>query len=227
MPRGWAVHAFDQRGNGRSPGRRGHVARWAEYREDLQRFVAAVAGAESNRPLFLLGYSLGGLVVLEYALQQPARLSGVVAVAPALSLSGVPAPLRFAGRVLSAVWPTFTLETGLDLSGLARDPSIAEHILADPLFHRKASARLSTETAAAMARVLDGAGQFRLPILLLHGGADRMVPPSGTRELARRLPPELVEYCEYPASYHALLADADRAAPLETLERWLRAHTAR
>jgi alpha-beta hydrolase superfamily lysophospholipase len=222
---GWAVHAYDQRGNGRSPGRRGHVARWSDYREDLQRFVTWVADAEPERPLFLLGNSLGGLVVLEYALEEPAGVSGVVAVAPALTLAGVPAPLLLAGRILSALWPAFTLETGLDLSGIAQDPSIAQLIVSDPLFHRKASARLSTETAAAMARVLGSADRFRIPLLLLHGGADRMVPPAGTRELARRLPSGIGEYHEYPGSYHALLADVDRAAPLDAVERWMRARS--
>lgn len=223
-PAGWSVHAFDQRGNGRSPGRRGHIDRWSDLREDLERFVALVAREEAGRPLFLLGNSLGGLVALDYALAHPDGLRGVVAVAPALSLEGVPTPLLWLGRALSVVWPSFTLETGLDLRGLARDPAIAASILDDPLFHRRASARLSTETAAAMARVLEGAHRFAIPLLLLHGGEDRMVPPAGTRDLASRLPPGLVTYREYPGSFHALLADLDRAAPLDALETWLRLH---
>lgn len=225
VARGWAIHAYDQRGNGRSPGRRGHVEHWSDFREDLDRFLAQVAAEEPGRPRFLLGNSLGGLVALEYALHRSAGLTGVVAVAPALTLTGVPAPLLLAGRIMSVLWPAFTLETGLDLSGIARDPAVAQLIVADPLFHRKASARLSTETAAAMQRVLNGADRFRSPLLLLHGGADRMVPSEGTRELARRLPSSLGEYHEFPASYHALLADVDRAEPLETIERWLRART--
>lgn len=222
VARGWAVHAYDQRGNGRSPGRRGHVDRWADFREDLDRFLAEVAAEEPGRPRFLLGNSLGGLVVLEYAVGRSAALAGVIAVAPALTLAGVPAPLLLAGRIMSALWPSFTLETGLDLSGIARDPGLAQLIVADPLFHRKASARLSTEIAGAMRRVLDGAAGFRSPLLLVHGGADRMVPPAGTRELARRLPDGIGEYREFPASYHALLADVDRDEPLELIERWMR-----
>jgi alpha-beta hydrolase superfamily lysophospholipase len=72
-----------------------------------------------------------------------------------------------------------------------------------------------------MARVHRCADQLQIPLLLLHGGSDRMVPATGTRELARRLPSGIGEYREYPASYHALLADLDRAAPLEALEAWM------
>lgn len=227
VARGWAVHAYDQRGNGRSPGRRGHVDRWSDFREDLDRFLAEVAAEEPGRPRFLLGNSLGGLVVLEYALERATALAGVIAVAPALTLAGVPAPLLLAGRIMSVLWPTFTLETGLDLSGIARDPELAQLIVADPLFHRKASARLSTEIAAAMRRVLGGAHRFQGPLLLIHGGADRMVPPQGTRELAHRLANGVGEYHEFPAAYHALLADVDRGEPLDLIERWMRTHARR
>jgi alpha-beta hydrolase superfamily lysophospholipase len=221
VARGWAVHAFDQRGNGRSPGRRGHVERWALFRDDLAVFVDRVTRAVRAGSVFLVGNSLGGLLVLDYALARPEGLAGVVAVAPALSLAGVPRALLLLGRIASVVWPGLSLETGLDLDGIARDRDIARLILGDPLFHRRATARLSTETAAAIDCVLARANHIRVPTLLLHGGDDRMVPPAGTRAFARRAPPALVEYREYPAAFHALLADLDREAPLADLERWL------
>ena len=123
-PRGIALHAMDLRGNGRSQGQRAYVERWEEYREDLARFVALVREEEPGRPLFLLGNSLGGLIVLDYALVSPQGLRGVIAASPALGRLGVPAPLLALGRVLSRVWPRFSLRTGLDLSGLARDPAV-------------------------------------------------------------------------------------------------------
>ena len=98
------------------------MERWEEYREDLRRFVATVRSEEGDLPLFLLGNSLGGLIVLDYALHHPEGLRGVIAVSPPLGRLGVPAPLLALGRVLSRVWPRFSIRTGLDLSGLARDP---------------------------------------------------------------------------------------------------------
>ena len=139
-------------------------------------------------PLFVLGHSLGGLIALEYAMHHADGLRGVIASAPPLGRLGVPAPLLYLGRIVSRVWPSFALETGLDLTGLARDPAIAAELLADPLFHRKGSARLSTEVAAAVARLQEGAARFPLPLLLLHGWrigwSCRTEPASSPRERA-------------------------------------------
>ena len=79
--RGVALYAYDMRGNGRSPGQRAYLRSWQEYREDLQAFVARVREWEGDLPLFLLGNSLGGLVVLDYALDHAAGLAGVIAAA--------------------------------------------------------------------------------------------------------------------------------------------------
>lgn len=219
--RGIAVHAPDLRGNGRSPGQRAYVRRWSEFREDLQALVARVRAEEPGLPLFLLGNSLGGLIALEYAGHHPEGLRGVIAASAPLGRLGVPGPLLALGRLLSRVWPRFSLQTGMDLSGLARDPVVRETLLADPLFHRRGTARLSTEVAAAIARVQAAAPAFPLPVLLLHGSADRMVPPDGSRAFIARVGHPDRELREYPESYHVLFADLDRDRVLADVERWI------
>ena len=56
---GYAIYAFDLRGHGESPGQRGHIMGWGDYREDLQRFLHHVQELEKDRPLFLYGHSMG------------------------------------------------------------------------------------------------------------------------------------------------------------------------
>jgi alpha-beta hydrolase superfamily lysophospholipase len=221
--RGIAVYAPDLRGNGRSPGQRGHVERWDEYRKDLERFIAVVRQEEPDRPLFLLGNSLGGLIVLDYVLQSPEGIRGVIAASPPLGRLGVPAPLLALGRVLSRVWPRFSVRTGMDLSGLARDPAVVETVLADPLFHRVGTARLSTEVIAAISRVQAAAPRFPLPLLVLHGSADRMVPPDGSRAFVARVGHPDRELREYAGAFHVLFADLDRERVLTDVERWIAA----
>jgi alpha-beta hydrolase superfamily lysophospholipase len=221
--RGIAVHAYDTRGNGRSPGQRAYVERWDEYREDLEHFVALVRREEPDRPIFLLGNSLGGLIVLDYALYRPEGIRGIIAASPPLGRLGVPAPLLALGRVLSRVWPRFSLRTGMDLSGLARDPVVAETVLADPLFHRVGTARLSTEVVAAIARVQAAAPRFPLPLLVLHGSDDRMVPVDGSRAFVARVGHPDRELREYAGAYHVLFADLDRERVLTDVEQWIAA----
>jgi alpha-beta hydrolase superfamily lysophospholipase len=220
------VYAYDMRGNGRSPGQRAYLDSWADYREDLDTFLARVRGWEPGLPVFLLGHSLGGLVVLDYALHFPAGLSGVIAAAPPLGKVGVPPVLMALGRVMSRIWPRFSLEVGMDLSGLARDPAIIQTVLADPLFHRRGTARLSTEVTSAIARLQARAGDLAVPLLILHGSADRMVPPDGSREFFQKVRHPVREFREYPGAYHGLFADWDQAQVLADVERWLNSRLA-
>lgn len=219
--RGIVVHAPDLRGNGRSPGQRGYVRRWEDYREDLRALMALVRQEERGLPTFLMGNSLGGLIALEYAAHYPRDLRGVIAVSPPLGRLGVPAPLLALGRFVSRMCPRLSLRTGMDLSGLARDPAVRETLLSDPLFHRRGTARLSTEVIAAMARVHAAAPAYPLPVLVLHGGADRMVPPDGSRAFMARVGQPDREYREYPEAYHVLIADLDGERVLADIERWI------
>jgi alpha-beta hydrolase superfamily lysophospholipase len=224
VARGFSVHAPDLRGNGRSPGQRAYVRGWEVFREDLRRFVEVVRGEEPGVPLFLLGNSLGGLIALEYALHHPEGLRGVIAASPPLGGLGIPAPLLLLGRVMSRVAPRFALRTGMDLGGLARDPVVVQTVLSDPLFHRWGTARLSTEVVAAIARVQAGAERFPLPVLVVHGSADRMVLPDGSRAFMARVGHPDRQLIEYPDAYHVLFADLDRERVLADVERWIVAH---
>jgi alpha-beta hydrolase superfamily lysophospholipase len=213
------------RGNGRSPGQRAYLRGWYQYREDLHAFLAQVREWEPGLPVFLLGNSLGGLVVLEYALHH-AGLAGVVAAAPPLGKLGVPPILMGLGRLLSRVLPRFSLRVGMDLTGLARDSAVVEAVLADPLFHRRGTARLSTEVTAAIDRVQSGASSFRVPLLILHGTADRMVPPDGSRTFFSKVRFPGSELKEYPGAYHGLFADLNAAEVIGDLLGWVEARLA-
>jgi predicted alpha/beta-fold hydrolase len=70
VPHGYAVYAFDHRGHGRSPGQRGHINAWSEFRGDVREFLSLIRQEQSKRPMFLLGHSLGGLIAIEYVLRR-------------------------------------------------------------------------------------------------------------------------------------------------------------
>ena len=217
---GFGVYSFDARGNGRSEGQRAYIERWSELRRDLGIFLDLVRAETDGLARFLVGTSLGGLVALDYAAEHPEGLAGVVAVSPPLGKLAVPGYLLALGRVLSRVWPRFSMEAGMDLSGLARDPAVAATVLGDPLFHRLGTARLATEVEATIER-MRGMGAFPVPLLLLHGGADRMVPPEGTRGFHAGLAGGDYTYVEYPDGFHALTADIGKERVLADITRWI------
>jgi alpha-beta hydrolase superfamily lysophospholipase len=129
------------------------------------------------------------------------------------------------GRIMSRVVPRFSLNVGMDLTGLARDPSVIEAVLADPLFHRRGTARLSTEVTAAISRVQQLAESLSLPLLILHGAADRMVPPDGSRTFFAKVRFPDRELKEYPGAYHGLFADVGYQEVLQDVERWIDRHS--
>lgn len=224
VPKGYAVYAFDHRGHGRSPGPRGHINSWEEFREDMRAFLQMVAAQEPGRPLFLMGHSMGGLIVLEYALHYPEGLKGVIASGPVLAQVGVSPLLLLLARLFSRIWPRLAMNTGLDATAISRDPEVVAAYQADPLVHSIASARLGTEMARATAWTHEHAAEWKLPLLILHGGADRLAPPEGSRRFFENVPIADKERYEYEGGYHEPHNDVNRAQVLADLEHWLERH---
>jgi alpha-beta hydrolase superfamily lysophospholipase len=224
VPRGYSVYAFDQRGNGRSPGQRGWVQEWKEYREDLRLFVGRVSGEIAGLPLFLLGSSIGGLLVLEYGIHHPGGLSGVIASGPTLAPVGISPFLLWLGRVLSRVLPRFSLDARLDATAISRDPEVVAAYRNDPLVHNLGTPRLSTELTATMEWVHAHAGEFNLPLFVLFGQADRIAPPYRTRDFFEHVSSRDKEIHEYAGGYHEPHNDIHSGRVLEEIEGWLSRH---
>ncbi len=224
VPRGYAVYAFDLRGHGRSPGPRGHINDWREYREDVGAFLETVRQHEDTTPLFLFGHSMGGLIVLDYALHHPEGLTGVIASGPVLSQPGVSPILLFISRVLSRTWPTFSLNTNLDATAISRDPDVVRAYQQDPLVHSRASARLGTELTRTVEWVMAHADAWRLPLLIVHGGADRLAPAEGSRAFFDLVGYEDKRRIEYPGGFHEPHNDIEHERVLADIEAWLEEH---
>lgn len=225
--RGYVVYGFDHRGHGRSPGQRGHIDAWAEFRQDVAAYLRLIAREEPAMPLFLMGHSLGGLIVLEYALRHPEGLCGVIASGPALGQPGLSPALLMLSRLLSRVWPRFSMDTKLDAATLSRDPAALQAHRDDTLVHSRGSARLGTEVSAAAAWTQAHAGDLRVPLLIVHGGADRLVPPEQSRLFFDHVALADKERYEYAGVYHEPHNDIDAARVLADIERWLERHLPR
>jgi alpha-beta hydrolase superfamily lysophospholipase len=224
VPHGFAFYSFDLRGHGRSPGARGHIMSWAQYREDVRRLVRRVGREQPDVPLFLYGHSMGGLIVLEYALRDPSGVQGVIASAPALGIGPVSPFLQGLGRVLSRLYPRFSLEVRFADDHLTRDPEVAAAYENDHLLHSRVSARLYTEIAAAMAWTQANAARWQLPLLIVHGDEDRVVPIESSRQFFERVPIADKEYRLVHGGYHEPHNDLDRQQVLKDITEWLERH---
>jgi alpha-beta hydrolase superfamily lysophospholipase len=221
VPRGYNVIAFDVRGNGRSPGRRGYVGSFAEYRGDIRAFLDLVRSLEPEGPLFLLGHSQGGLMVLNHVLHDPSGLDGVVASSPALGSLPVSPSLILLARALSRVWPGMSMATGLDVTALSRDEAVVRAYVEDPLVHNLGTPRLGTELMAAIEWTQGHAGDLSLPCLIVHGTDDRLCPCEASQAFFEACVCKDVERIAYEGGYHELFNDVDKERVLADVEAWL------
>ncbi|MBE9207025.1 alpha/beta hydrolase [Nostoc sp. LEGE 06077] len=224
-PQQYAVYSFDLRGHGRSPGQRGYIDSWAEFREDLRIFLELVQTQNPGYPIFLLGHSLGSIIVLDYVLRYPqaaAVLKGVIILAPSLGKVGVSKMKLVLGQLLSRVWPRFTLNTGFDLAAGTRDEKVLATYIQDTLRHTLGTARLATEFFDTVAWINHHTAEWRSPLLILHGGADRVALPEGGKIFYEQLTSCIDKTrIEYPEAYHELQDDINYQEVLADLESWL------
>jgi alpha-beta hydrolase superfamily lysophospholipase len=219
---GYAIGTADLRGFGRSPGPRGHIDGWADYRADAAAIVGLAASLAPGRPVFLFGHSMGGLIVLDFALHRPDGLAGVIASGPALLPAGRRRALKeLAAVVLSRIVPRATAELGLDPQGISSEPAEVAAYLADPLVHGRASMRWGAEILRTMAATRERAAEFARPLLLLHGAVDPINAPEGSRAFhdACGHPDRTLRL--YPGSRHEVHHDVGRRRMERDLLRWL------
>ena len=177
---GIAAASYDHRGFGASAGRRADIERWPDYLDDIEDRLAA--SRQPGLPSAVYGHSLGGLIVADYLLDGRALPDVAILSSPALGSKVGPA-LRRASQLLGVILPRVAIDNPWDGADLSRDPSIGVAVDADPLCESRTTFRLARGVFAAMDRVerrLAAEGGFPLPVLLVHGGADRLVPTATT-----------------------------------------------
>jgi len=220
---GAAVHAYDQRGYGRSEGRRAYVDRFEQYLADLDTFWHHVA-APQETPTFLFGHSMGGLVVLLYVLNRAPDVRGLLLSAPALEINPDLAPLlRRMAQVLGRLVPT--LPTVRSPQGsISRDSAVVEAAQADPLnYHGRTLARTGAELLRAGDEAQGRLHELTTPFLVIHGTADPLATPAWSRRLYERAAAEDKTLKLYDGLYHETFNEPEQDKVLRDLAGWLAA----
>jgi acylglycerol lipase len=223
---GYAVWALDMRGHGRSAGPRVSSPSIDAYLDDLDRVMAVVRAAEPGRPVFLLGHSLGGLIATLYGLERDATLAGLVLSAPALAFPSPPLEAALI-RTIAGVSPDARI-LATPHGNFSSDPTMAAQLDADPLVYAPPGpARTARAALDGVARVWARPHALTVPLLALHGTADRLTGPAGSRDLVRRAGGDDRTLRLYPGLAHDLLHEPGGAGATVAGEvrAWLDAHT--
>jgi alpha-beta hydrolase superfamily lysophospholipase len=224
--RGFVVHAYDQRGHGRSEGTRCHVERFEEFLDDLALVLDTVRSEHPELPITLVGHSMGGLVTLAFLAARKPRIASAVTSGAALSLGAV-SPLRVAlARVARRLLPRLAIGSGLDPEGLSRDPEVVRRYLADPMVVRTMTTSLGAELLAAAPRTAALAGEVEVPLLVLHGEEDPLCAAEGSRAFHGGVRAPGAALRIYPQLRHEIFNEPEREAVWQDVLRWLEEESA-
>ncbi|WP_108472169.1 alpha/beta hydrolase [Rhodanobacter thiooxydans] len=220
--RGYAVRGYDQRGHGRTPGRRGGLRHGDDLLEDLATVYHDYANGLPHPPL-LLGHSLGGLVAARAVLDGRIAPPALLLSSPALRSRESPRMIALA-RLLSRLAPNLPLRNGLDFDQLSHDRQVVADYRSDPLRHSWITPRLADFIFRAGAACIADAANLALPTLLLVADSDGLVDPAGSRAFARKAASSgQLTTRFFSTLYHELFNEAEpgRGQVLMQLGDWL------
>lgn len=216
-----AVVAYDNVGHGKSSGKRGHCSSYSSLLDILGDMIERAESSFPNLPVFLYGHSMGGNLVLNHALRRDAKLAGVIATSPYLRLAFQPPKWKMVlGKLMLKVMPSITLPSGLDPKGISRIPAEVEKYKNDPLVHDKVSPMFSFPVMDAGEWAIQNANTLNVNTLLLHGTADPIIDPSGTKEFHQNSNKTTLELFE--GGYHELHFDSCSVGMLSTIQDWIK-----
>ena len=222
--RGYDCWALDYRCHGKSPGLRVHVDRFDEFLLDLAAAYRLVRAEHTWLPLYLVGHSQGGLLVLRHVLAQPEGIEGIIVSSPFLGMhpnAAPSAPLHVVANIISTFSPKLMFSKVAEPRFLSRSPSVADAYVNDPLVSNTVSARWFTEVLRAQADTLARAPDLTVPALVMQSGDDRLADPAATRAWVEAAPADLVDYVEWDGLYHEMFNEPEKQQVFEKMEGWL------
>jgi alpha-beta hydrolase superfamily lysophospholipase len=224
---GYALFGFDLRGHGNTGGARGHFPSLDAVLQDIRQFVQFQLQNHPKTQIFLYGHSLGGLLSLAYATRFPEGIRGVIVTGAALrsALQEQKAKIALA-KILGTLAPTMTIPSGLDATAISRDQKVVTAYVNDPLVHDRTSLGLGKAALTAIDLCFTHAKEFRPPLLIMHGKADRLTYPSGSEDFAKLAGAtnKDVTLKLWEGLYHEIHNEPEQKEVFKVMVEWLDGH---
>lgn len=226
---GWDVDTGDLPGWGRATGKKGHVDSFRQYTDTVREWTEeALEKAAGRVPVFLLGHSLGGLIVTRFAEEYERRreLAGLILTSPCLQLKlQVPAWKVELARLLDKVWPTLSMPNGIAPEMVSRVPEVQEMYIRDPLNYPKVSVRWFQELHRAMRQAWEHRHKLDIPVLVVQAGDDQLIDAEAIERFVSDLP-AAVTFHLLPGLRHEVLNEPEKEEVMQMMVEWMNAHRA-
>lgn len=224
---GYAVLTYDEFGHGKTTGKRGHVPSYDAFLDSVKIILDEAETRFPGVKKYLWGHSMGGNIATNYILRRQPSLAGAIATGPLFKLGFEPPAFKvFLAKMMVNIYPAFTEKAELDSQGISRDKEEVRKYNADPFNHGKITAGTFLGFFEAGKWALAHATDLKIPMLVMHGTADRLTSPEGSKEFAESVPGNLVTLKLWDGFYHELHnePEPDRSEVLTYITNWLNAH---
>jgi alpha-beta hydrolase superfamily lysophospholipase len=209
---GYAMFAWDARGHGRSPGRRGYAPSAGTLVKDLDTFVRDVIVQQGIRieNLAVVGQSIGSVLAAAWVHDYAPKIRCMVLAAPAFKVKLYVPFARPALRVLYKLFGDFTVQSYVKANYLTHDGDRIAAFRSDPLITRAISVSMLLDLHDTGARVVQDGAAIQTPTQLLISGSDWVVNRKPQLKFFERLGSAIKEKHELKDFYHDTLGEKDR-----------------
>lgn len=220
---GLAVYALDLRGRGQSDGERFYIEKMADYLNDVNALVTLAKSREPGLPLFLLGHSAGGVVSCVYTLEHQSELAGLICESFAFQVAAPDFALAVVKGLSHLAPHAHVLK--LPIEEFSRDPKVVDFMNNDPLIaHEVQPTKTVAELVRADERLKKEFPLITLPVLILHGTADKVTNPKGSQFFYDTAGSADKTLKLYEGHAHDLLNDYGKEGVLADIQAWIDAH---
>jgi len=194
---------------------RGHIDSFDKYIIEVTDWIQAAY--RYDLPVFLLGHSMGGLILIRMLQEAKFNIAGVILSSPCLGLVNDPPKfLNTVSYLLNVLYPTCRVKTGLTIEMATRNPDVREADANDSLYVTKVSVRWYRELSAAIKLAFENMGKIQdVPMLVMQGGEDKIVDKSAVKEWFNNAPLSEKRYKEWPKCYHEIFNEPEREKVFE------------
>jgi len=217
-----AVMAFDMCGHGKSDGIMGHAPSYEAMMEHISRLLGEATAHFPGVPIFLYGHSMGGNLVINYALYRKPDIKGVIVTGPAFEPAAtLPQWKVFMAKALYHAVPFLPLPSELDANKISRDPEVVRVYQDDPLVHSQVSVRLGIDILHTGKWVMKHAHEFMNPLLIMHGENDEITSCPASREFAKKAG-DCCKLKTWENLFHEIHNEPEKDAVFEYMLNWLK-----
>jgi acylglycerol lipase len=217
---GFATHALDLRGRGKSEGERFYVEEFSDYLGDVDSLVDIARAEDPGLPVYVLGHSAGGVIATSYVFDHQQEIDGLICESFAFDV-GLPDLVSLALRGISHLTPHLHVFS-LNNADFSRDPEAVAAMNNDPLIAKESQpAETAAEMLKAAARLKENMPKFTVPVFIIHGTEDKATRPAGSQYFYDNAGSTDKTLKLYEGHYHDLLNDVDKEIVMADILEWL------